>query len=168
MTDPHTAPQIPGPRTPTAPAASSGQPADTDPPGLTTYAVALKHWKSQQAASGSAPTPNAGETPGPRLLHDHPLPLPPPALPSLSTLQSIAAAAADRARQILNSTPLPQTPLTNAVHIAAAHPGIDVATAYRLDIDVGHWRDLVTAHRTGGCVAVQAVTGNAPGPTNLA
>lgn len=65
MTDPHTAPQIPGPRTPTAPAASSGQPADTDPPGLTTYAVALKHWKSQQAASGSAPTPNAGETPGP-------------------------------------------------------------------------------------------------------
>lgn len=39
--------------------------------------------------------------------------------------------------------------------MAAATPGIDTTTAHRLNIDVGHWRDLLAAHRTGGCTAVR-------------
>jgi hypothetical protein len=162
MTD-RTASRVPSPRTPTGESAPRPeQTEDTDPAGLTTFTAALSRWKASQAAPGTPPAANTAEDPGPQLLHDRHLPPPPNTLPSLPALQNIAQATADRARRLLDGHPLPETALTDAVHMAATAPGIDTTTAYRLNIDVGHWRDLVTAHRTGGCTAVRALTGNNP------
>ncbi|MFI0742794.1 hypothetical protein ACH4PU_32635 [Streptomyces sp. NPDC021100] len=150
--------RIPPPRTPAGKSATQpDQAADTDPAGLTTFTTALTRWKTDQPTH---PTPltHTSMAPTPRLLHDQQLPPPPPGLPTLPALQNIAQAAAGRARRLLDGAPLPDTELMDAVHIGATTPGIDTTTAYRLNIDIGHWRDLVTAHRTGGCTAVRVMT----------
>ncbi|MEV6676302.1 hypothetical protein AB0N09_05455 [Streptomyces erythrochromogenes] len=160
MTDLHTELRVPGPRT-TANATGSlpgGRP-DTEPGGLTTFSAALARWDTRQGTPPDPPSDAVREAPRPRLLHDQNLPQPPPGLPGLTALQHIAQAAADSANRLLDGTPLPNTPLAQAVHIAANRPGTDTTPAYRLDIDLGRWRELVAAHHAGGCAAVQAITG---------
>ncbi|MCZ1012164.1 hypothetical protein [Streptomyces lydicus] len=78
----------------------------------------------------------------------------------MPALQSITRAAADRAHRILGDIPLPDTPLADAVHIADTAALTDPTPAYRLDIDLGHWRELLTLHHTQGCSADDT----APGP----
>ncbi|MFJ5635041.1 hypothetical protein ACIQF5_20690 [Streptomyces goshikiensis] len=53
---------------------------------------------------------------------------------------------------------MPATPLAHAVHIAATRAAADTTPAYRLNIDLGDWRELIAAHQSGGCPAVQAIT----------
>lgn len=100
-------------------------------------------------------------TPGPRILQDNTLPAPPPGLPPLPVLHTITLAAADRARRILGGVAVPGKPLADAVHIADAAAITDPTPAYRLDVDLGHWRDLLTLHHAHGC-AGEHPQGNRP------
>ncbi|WP_331759095.1 hypothetical protein [Streptomyces anulatus] len=139
---------------PTARTPNDTPPPPSEPPGLTTFSAALTHWKT--ASPPASPSPAETAPPalrGPRLLHDETLPAPPPALPPLPVLQAITLAAADRARRILGGTHLPGTPLADAVHIADTASLTDPTPAYRLDVDLGHWRELLTLHHTQGCAA---------------
>ncbi|MFK0142614.1 hypothetical protein [Streptomyces murinus] len=149
---------ISGPR---APASGESLSSAAEPPGLTTFSAALTLWKNTlpEAADrspGEVPAPDAAR---PRLLHDRALPEPPPGLPDLATLQNIVHTAADRARRVLAGVPLPDAPLADAVHIADTASVTDPTPAYRLDVDLGHWRELLSLHRTRGC-ATDGATGS--------
>ncbi|MFE0776895.1 hypothetical protein [Streptomyces sp. NPDC058861] len=156
--------RIAAPRTP-APG-DTHSPA-SEPPGLTTFSAALTQWKTTPPEPDGRPA-DEGPAPaeaGPRLLHDQALPEPPPGLPALPALQNLAHTAADRARRILDGIPLPTTPLADAVHIADTTSLTDPTPAYRLDIDLGHWRELLTHHRTHGCTTGDAAPDQDPSRT---
>ncbi|MGW2657012.1 hypothetical protein ACWC1D_25565 [Streptomyces sp. NPDC001478] len=127
---------IPSPRPP-------GPPAPEEPAAATTFTAALEHWNTRR----NTPPTDEEAAPGPQLLNQQELPLPPAGIPSQDDLQAIAAAAADQARLLLNGTPLPDTPADHAARITATRPGTPLEPAYRLGLDVGHWRDLVATHR---------------------
>ncbi|MFD8609762.1 hypothetical protein [Streptomyces sp. NPDC059631] len=149
---------------PRTPAPDEPRPTPSEPAGLTTFSAALTLWTdtlSQPADPSPAHTP-APVPPGPRLLHDQGLPTPPPGLPSLPELQKIAHTAADRAHRVLGGTPLPVTALADAIHIADAASITDPTPAYRLDVDLGHWRELLTRHHVQGCAAEDTAPGHEP------
>ncbi|MFJ5733943.1 hypothetical protein [Streptomyces microflavus] len=139
---------------PTARTPGDSTPPPAEPPGLTTFSATLSHWKPTSPSASRFPTGTPPPAmPGPRLLHDKALPPPPPGLPPLPALHALTLAAADRARRILGGIPLTGTPLADAVHIADTASLTDPTPAYRLDVDLGHWRELLTLHHTQGCAA---------------
>ncbi|MFF5638207.1 hypothetical protein [Streptomyces sp. NPDC012825] len=149
---------------PRTPAPGDMHAPTAEPPELTTFSAALTQWKTTppepaSRPAGEAATPAAS---GPRLLHDQALPEPPSRLPALPALQNLAHAAADRARRILDGIALPDTPLADAVHIADTASLTDPTPAYRLDVDLGHWRELLTRHRTHGCTTGDTAPGQDP------
>ncbi|MGW6202196.1 hypothetical protein ACWF9B_00865 [Streptomyces sp. NPDC055089] len=49
--------------------------------------------------------------------------------------------------------PLPTTPVDDAIHIADTASLTDPTPAYRLNLDLGHWRELLALHRAHGCTS---------------